>query len=285
MTDPKITILVRRGLEGAERIAAMELVELCNRHEGLDLPAMLDAEGATQLLCTAGDELAGIATLQDGSDGVETLAVVRPARRRQGIGRALLDAARAQCRARGHDALLLVCETASASGRGFVAALGAAPRHSEHRMELDPAAVDRSRPRPRGYQLRAAGPADQELLEMLQAESFGDTPDEARQYIAAGLADPTRQYFVGEADSVPIGMLRLGRYQDVADITAFGVLPGMRGRGYGRAMLLDAADTLLDERWERILIEVFTDNDRALGLYESCGFRVTSTYMFFTLAT
>jgi ribosomal protein S18 acetylase RimI-like enzyme len=282
MTPTRITL--RRGLAGAERDAARALVELCNRHERLDLPAMLDAEGAGQLLAHAGDELQGLAMLQDGPEEAEALVLVHPGHRRRGLGRALLDAAQEHYRRQGHAALLLVCDESSPSGQRFVAATGAARHHAEHRMRLDPAAVDSARPRPPGYAIRPADASDRALLERLQAEAFGDTPDEARTYIAAGLADPTRQYFVGAAGGEPVGLLRLGRYEALADITAFGVLPARRGQGYGRAMLQDAVAILLAERWEQVVIEVFTDNDRALGLYESCGFRVTATYGYYALS-
>jgi ribosomal protein S18 acetylase RimI-like enzyme len=69
------------------------------------------------------------------------------------------------------------------------------------------------------------------------------------------------------------------------DVTAFGVLPEYRGRGYGRQLLLDAVDVLLRESSDRVVIEVATDNERALGLYRSCGFKVASAYGFYEFAT
>ena len=47
-------------------------------------------------------------------------------------------------------------------------------------------------------------------------------------------------------------------------------------------MLLAAVGALLAEGRDPILIEVFTDNAGALGLYESCGFRVTSSYAYYS---
>ena len=77
--------------------------------------------------------------------------------------------------------------------------------------------------------------------------------------------------------------LRLGRYSDSADVTAFVVLPEHRGRGYGRQMLLDAIDILILEGWKQITIEVETENRRALGLYQSCGLQIVQTYDYYRL--
>ena len=79
----------------------------------------------------------------------------------------------------------------------------------------------------------------------------------------------------------PIGLLRAGRYAGFADITAFGVLPEHRGRGYGRQMLLDVLDTLPAENWKHIVIDVVTENRNALGLYRSVGFKETRTYGYY----
>ncbi len=75
----------------------------------------------------------------------------------------------------------------------------------------------------------------------------------------------------------------MGEWEGSADITAVGVLPAHRGRGYGRQMLADVVAMLLGEGWERITIEVATDNTNALRLYESCGFRVTTAYSYYRM--
>ena len=38
------------------------------------------------------------------------------------------------------------------------------------------------------------------------------------------------------------------------------------------------------DAWRPIALEVMTDNDRALSLYHSCGFRETSAYAYYHLA-
>lgn len=55
------------------------------------------------------------------------------------------------------------------------------------------------------------------------------------------------------------------------------LLPGLRGRGHGRA-LLDAALAGATARGVRkIELEVFTDNDAAITLYAAAGFEVEGT--------
>ena len=84
-------------------------------------------------------------------------------------------------------------------------------------------------------------------------------------------------------DGEPVGLLRAGPWEGGADITSFGVLPALQGRGYGRRMLLDAIDLLTRNGFASIAIEVETDNEHALGLYQSCGFQVSARYDYYDL--
>lgn len=271
------------ALADDERVAAEGLLAACSQFEGIELPVNLNPSDDGRpcfILARQDGALLGLARLEF---GVELYVAVHPEHRRRGVGRALTVAARAECARRGHGALLLVCDEASASGMAFAAALAGLRAFAEYAMELDSAAVDRSRPRDPALRLRPAGEADLETLVHLQAAAFGDPPEAVRLHVADGLRRPSRQYFIGERDGEAIGLLRVGRYEEFADVTAFGVLPERQGQGYGRQMLLDAVDLLLGEGWERITIDVETDNRGALGLYRACGFRERRTYGYYRL--
>jgi ribosomal protein S18 acetylase RimI-like enzyme len=273
------------GLQEEDRAAAERLLELCNRHEGLDLPIAVDpahSAGAdtTQFLAYDRGTLVGCAWLPPDPEP-EVCLMVHPAHRRQGLGGILLAAVRGEVRRRGQPGFLLVCDEASPSGTAFAAAVGGHRREAEYRLELDRAAVDRSRPRHGALQLRPADAGDLTTLVRLLAGAFGEPEAEVRPEMTRMLQQSNRRHYLATLGDEPIGMLRVGAYAAYADITGFGVLPAHRGRGYGRQMLLDTVDRLLAEGRERIVIEVATDNRRALGLYESCGFTVASAYGFY----
>ena len=271
--------LTKTELGKVERLKAQ-----CNRHEGLDLYLYLDpADAPNHFLYYAGEELIGAATIQDGKEP-EIYGMVHPNHRLRGVGRLLLDAVKAECQKRGYDNLLLVGEEASVSGKSFAAAIGAKHRFSEHGMVLNPAAIDRGRPRPTSLQLRSADTGDLETIAKIKSVSFGKPENEALQETVQMHQATDRVYYIGWLGDEAVGILRVGRYRDSADITAFAVLPEHRGRGYGRGMLLDSVDLLLAEGWGRITIDVETENDNALGLYLSCGFEVVKTYNFYDLA-
>ncbi|MET0820915.1 MAG: ribosomal protein S18-alanine N-acetyltransferase [Aeromicrobium sp.] len=59
---------------------------------------------------------------------------------------------------------------------------------------------------------------------------------------------------------------------DVADLDRIAVLPGSRGRGLARGLLVELVDLARDLDAERMLLEVAADNVAAIGLYEAHGF-------------
>ena len=275
-------------LSASDRAAVARLLELCNQHEGLELPIVLApiaARGAatTEFLFVHHGAPVGFAWLPDDPEP-EACLMVHPAHRCRGIGRALVTAVRAECRRRGLPGCLLVCDEAAPASRAFAVAVGGRYQSSEYRLALDRGAIDRSRPR-QLVALRPAGVDDTATLARILSASFGSPAAAAREQVERGLDEAKRRYYLATVGGDPVGMLLAGEWEGTggAGITAFGVLPDYRGRGIGRQMLVDAVDALLADGWDRILIEVVTDNVRALTLYQSCGFRVVTAYAFYDL--
>ena len=279
-------ITVRHGLPPVDHADASALLALCNQDEALDLPLNLAIEGApdagetSQLLYREHGQLLGYLTI-DGLSKVEISLGVDPAHRRRGIGRLLLAAARADCVDRGLSSWILFVDEAAASGRAFVRAVGASHQSSEYRLELARDRVPAPRVWDRPIQLRQAGPADAELLGRLVAESFEDHPEETMSWVRRDLAKPNHRFDIATLDGKPIGQIRTNFYADVIYVTAFGVLPDHRGRGFGRQVLEATIRRLIAENWPRIRIEVATNNSNALGLYQSAGFDLKSEYGYY----
>jgi ribosomal protein S18 acetylase RimI-like enzyme len=264
------------------------LLRLCNQHESLELPISPtdfdSATGARTAFCwLAGDQLLGFAAMPD--DPIpEPSLMVHPGHRRGGIGRALVEAIRAETARRGRDYCLIVADLASPSAAAFLAALRIPRRYSEFRLELDTAAVDRSGfPLP-GLAMRLATRSDRQALIRILSAAFAKPETDVEANVDFGLDEPTRDFYLGELNGEPVGAIRIGTWDGNGDITAFGVLPEHQGKGIGRQMLREAVDQLMGMRLPRILLEVAVDNRGALGLYESCGFRVQREYGYYTLA-
>jgi ribosomal protein S18 acetylase RimI-like enzyme len=264
-----------------DRPAVRRLIEECNAFEHLDLP--IDPEGDGFVYWNAG-AIAGVAGLEPGRV-VETTGAVHPDHRRRGIGRALLEAVVAACRDQGTETCYVVLDEASPSGKAFVETIGAWYHISEYRMLLD---RDAFRPSERngGLQLDQVGADALDLFSSLAATGFGDPPEQQRGWLSEDMHQPGRRFWVARLEGEPIGTVRVVGFGSGAPgssvyTTTLAVLPEYRGRGFGRQILARITELLMGEDWERILIEVETENRNALGLYLSLGYRVVQTYGFY----
>ena len=94
---------------------------------------------------------------------------------------------------------------------------------------------------------------------------------------------PVRVVYVAEFEGRAVGTATLYLVPGSSDgfINGLAVLPQYQGRGFGRQILSDAVDGLISRGRESVKIEVQTDNEGALGLYESAGFEKSVTYAYY----
>ena len=139
--------------------------------------------------------------------------------------------------------------------------------------------------------LRSATPADApRLLEHVHAifaegefvlstlEDFRMTEEQEAAWLQTNLDDPYKVVIVAEGDSQIIGMLNFhnGERKRISHLGEFGISVNKlwRDQGIGRALL--SALLLWAQHQsaiEKVCLEVFTTNTRAITLYQSLGFR------------
>ena len=128
---------------------------------------------------------------------------------------------------------------------------------------------------------------------MRAAGDRDDTTESGRQRTTRDwIEEPARVVYIAELigtandskiSNTPVGTAALFLVPDSTDgfINGLAVLPEYQRRGYGRQILSHAVERLIELGRERVMLEVQTDNDGALGLYESVGFERKSTYAYY----
>ncbi len=215
------------------------------------------------------------------------VAVVRPDRRRRGIGRALVDLGLDMERERGRSELLLGALPGDEAAAAFLRATGfdrhsmlwdlALPRDADVAPPAWPPGLamrsfDRARDLPAWIDLFNAAFADHATPLQLDAS-----------FIAAGFDDPAfDDADTGLVEDVATGELvgfcatspirRDGAVVPQGEIWTIGVRPGRQGRGLGRQLLRWGVGRLRSIGVSDVSLSVNGRNERALGLYESEGF-------------
>ena len=132
--------------------------------------------------------------------------------------------------------------------------------------------------------IRPAGPADAGAVADLGAEvipaTYGPIDEElARHQLETWwseevLAERMQElpHWVAEADDRRVlGVSDLGRYEGRAVVWKMYLRPASQGRGLGRALL---GRSLSEAGAEDVWVDVFAENERAIGFYRAQGFEV-----------
>lgn len=282
--------------DDAARIKALEKV--CNEADGTSLKLELDyklgvaaggmPEGGlmdvNELMAFDGGELigyAGIGCFGGAGAMPEVMGMVRPDFRGRGVFKRLHGLVALELTRRGFTRALLLSDGRSASGQAFIRKLGAEPHHSEYEMYLRGDGGRADAP-DLGIGLRKASNADAAEVARQNAIYFGEEAPEG-EAAERGLMLPEEEekrgmtIWMAERDGLVIGKVHLQLLDGLGGIYGLGVLPEYRGKGYGRAILMDGVNRLKAAGAAEVMLQVATGNRNALGLYESCGFQTTST--------
>ena len=119
--------------------------------------------------------------------------------------------------------------------------------------------------------MRPLGLFDLELAAAIHGACF-EVPWDARTF-AELMAMPGAAGVCALADSEPAGLVLFLLQLPDAEILTLGVLPRLRRRGIGHALLAAAADRARETGADRLLLEVATDNRVATSLYRRAGFQ------------
>ena len=212
--------------------------------------------------------------------------MVRPDHRRQGIFRQLYLAAKEEAANRGASQLLLICERKSPASVPFAKSVGGEYRFSEFKMEwqkdhFHPGGESQSH-----VVLRMAGPEDAREIARQNHIFFGipippeNSLEPSRQSTES---EPGRAAILAYVDGRLIGKVHIHVQNGEGWIAGLGVLPEFRRRGYGRENFRLALERLISRNPDKIALEVATENDNALSLYQSCGFQVITGYDYYAL--
>lgn len=237
-----------------------------------------------------GEQLIGyIGICYFGGDAMEINGMVHPHYRRQGIFSKLLRLAISECKGRNAGSILALCDNKSVSGLRFLDRAGAVFQSSEFEMYLNQETYEKIQKQTHDITFRKATNEDVSEIAKQDLIYFGDDSDEENEAdVKNGIILPEDEekrgniiYLAQNEDNV-IGKVKLQLINGITGgIYGLGVLPEHRSKGYGRAILLKSIEKLKEAKATEIMLQVATENSKALNLYQSCGFQETSRMDYF----
>ena len=211
----------------------------------------------------------------DANQSPQAWCVVGPANRRQGIGTELMH------RFDDIDGLHVWAHGDLPGARPLGAKVGLAPTRVLLGLERDMTAPVSEGPVPEGVSIRTfvAGQDDAAFLE-LNARAFANHPEQGQmtqadvdQRIASDWFDADG-FFLAERDGELLGFHWTKTHTDppVGEVYIVGVDPLAQGLGLGKLLTAHGLRHLQGRGFDRVILYVEGDNERALGVYRGLGF-------------
>jgi len=285
-----------QGLHARDRLSEAELEEIslladkCNQYEGIELKLNWNmlrersgAETSDFLYYESGQLVGFLGIYQFQSKEVEISGMVHPKHRSQGLFGKLVQAAKKECQRRDVPKLVFMCQQGTASAKAVMERWAIPYGYSEYWMQLSEPPVQEERERAEALKLREADAGDDAAIIRLNVEGFGLSEEDAASLLEKpnGPGPRTNRVYVAELAGVDgacrtIGKIHARVVSGNAFIYGFVVASDERGRGHGKAILAKMIKVVRAEHPQAaIALEVAVKNERALGLYESLGFRVS----------
>ncbi|MGG1401642.1 GNAT family N-acetyltransferase [Bacillus salipaludis] len=200
---------------------------------------------------------------------VELCGMVHPNYRRRGIFSKLLEMGLEEVKNRNVSNILLNAPTSSQTAKEFLKNIPCTFTVAEyqmkwHKTELTEDPVIIVRP--------SISHDDWEAEVQLDVLGFGLYENEARKMQQEIRKNSNEQWLIIEANARTAGKMRVDEKDGEAWIYGFAIYPELRGKGIGRKALAKVVK-MEHQKGLSIFLEVEAKNARALGLYESCGFK------------
>lgn len=281
-------LIKANGLTENELQAIKELEEECNSYEKLNMKLnwdMLESRSKNQIndfLYYEDDRLIGFLGMYGfGSNPkeIEVTGMVHPHNRRKGIFKELVSEAKEHCKKGNAERFLLITERKIDSGIGFVEAIGSKYSFSEYRMKFNELSIPSFESR--AISLRKAEIKDKKELSELDRKFF-ELP-EVDEEEGTTEDNEYRTTYIAEIEGKVIGKIGITMDGEDGYIFGFGIKSEYRRKGYGRIVLSLILEKLLKDNINSIILEVASENDKALGLYKSCGFKESTVYDYYKL--
>lgn len=303
MKSPYIKLKERLNQEDYELISRLETK--CCQEDQITLKLELDYKLSDAVTCAGearmsnmnefmyfmGEQLIGYLGIcsYGGTTSSEITGMVHPLYRRQGIFTKLFDLVLLECKRRNDNSILALCDHGSTFGQKFMGRVKGIYKFSEFEMYLQDESYRSIEKQLHGITFRKAMNADAYEIARQNMIYFGDELVEEKDDTSnASILLPEDEekkgmpIYLAEKDDKIIGKAHLQLIDGITGgIYGLGVLPEYRGKGFGRAILLQAIEMLKTAKAPKIMLQVAAENATALNLYKSCGFFETSVMDYF----
>lgn len=266
--------------DGSVAEALRRLTDECSGPDGfradIDLDPSMNAEKNMSCVFTCEEQgklVALLSVFAPGREDIEVSALVHPDWRNRGYFKALIKETIEESAKFGYKQGMFVCNSASEPGGAVMRHWNCGTDHIELQMECDDFTGIRNDRA--DIEVMEARESDIEQLGAVGEAAFGMDRESEREHINNTLAADGRTQYAVRRQGRFAAMCAASENGGCMMIFGLGVHPGERRRGYAKALIGHIADIARQRGISKLCLDVDEDNEGAIALYESLGFKRT----------
>ena len=206
----------------------------------------------------------------------EWSCVVLPSVRKQGIGERLVTELGRNLKVRGAVADFALIPESSEAGQQLLHKFGYAHDFSERTMVADAEKVELDSK----VEVLPYTDEESEIIRVL-VSAFGDTEEESKELIEFNTQTPNRHLMIAKVQEEIVGTFTIVDDGEKLWMTGLAVYELARGKGVASYILKWCKHEAYRLGKTSVYLDVETDNDHALSIYEKAGFHTVSNTYFY----
>ncbi len=284
----RIQIKRLKQLNSNHKQAMRALEDECKAFDGINMSAELttdmnfDKNVRSFFLLYRGSELAAFISLFIPSEcEAEATAYVKPAYRKLHYFSRLVTEVCDELKKHGINKLLLVsapCASAKCTAEHMPVSL----QHSEYVMKYNKASGSTDITCQTDINLFPVTATDADELVPITMTYFDYSEESERHFFDNIMSDSEISMYKALLNDKIVGSVCVRYSGDTAFIFGLGIASGLRGKGYGKALLALTMNRIEEKSAQTIVLEVGSENKAAFSMYQKYGFAVISQIDYFT---
>jgi ribosomal protein S18 acetylase RimI-like enzyme/ubiquinone/menaquinone biosynthesis C-methylase UbiE len=279
-------IVESTDLSSQQNSEVKNLITICEEYDNAKSCIQMDhslnsiKELKGWMLHYAGDELTGILSMVSIIKNEAEISIcVKPAFRKKGTAKKLLERACKHLRENNIETILIVCDRKSKDGIDALTKKKFNLHHSEYTMKY----TKPDNAENKALKIRAIEDNDIERVSHIIHELFGGDLEGNKSFIESSIKAGNRKGYAGIIDNEIISVLFVAYNEDIS-INTLGVIKREQNKGYGKAFV-NSIIKQIGCKDKDIVIDVDSTNKKAFNVYKSIGFmEVLTVDYYFTLA-
>lgn len=273
-----------------ELTEARQLADICQKHDKTNNEVFLDnAKNSIHkinyifLMYNEGRLVSFLSMYLPTEFEAEITAFTLPEERQKGHFKLLLAKAIKELKKYHVPDLLFACDSRFEPAKAIAEKVGLTYEFSEYKMAFKQEQFETLKSFEKRLEIRIPTRDEMKNVIKLNEVIFGEDFDDVDLVTTEVFKSNRQNYYVAKLKNKTVGVVAVDFQEEGATLFNLGVKAHYSGQGFGKELLLLVMEDLIQRKAKTILVELDSENEIAMSLFEKLGFKIIETKDLYSL--